>query len=381
MSVVKGRSPRVALCHEWLTTYGGSEQVAQRLAHVLDATDVFTFTARPELAAELFPGRRVHVSRWGTGSAREHWQRYLPVMPWAWSMLDLGGFDLVVTSSHACANAIRVPPGTLHVSYCHTPMRYAWRWREELGRVPPLARPAWPAAAAALRRADRSWARRVDLFIANSRHVADRIKGAYGRDALVVHPPVDTDFWTPSEDGRRDDYFLVAGRLVAYKRADVAVRAAGMARVRLVVAGDGPELPRFERMATPGVEFVRNPSRDELRELYRRARALVVPGVEDFGMTMIEAQACGTPVVARRAGGAVEAVLDGRTGLLYDGAWPEALAAALRRFDHDGCNESAVRGHARRFDVAEFDAAIATLLERVQSDEWRGERPVVGEAA
>jgi glycosyltransferase involved in cell wall biosynthesis len=367
---------RVALCHEWLTTYGGSEQVAQRLADVLDPTDVFTFTARPDLAADLFPGRRVHVHRWGKGSAREHWQRFLPVMPRAWSRLDLSGYDLVVTSAHSCVNAIRVPPGTLHVSYCHSPMRYAWRWREEMGRAPSLARPAWPAVAAALRRADRSWAQRVDLFIANSGHVADRIRAAYGREAEVVHPPVDTDYWTPEPGGLRDDYFLVAGRLVAYKRADVAVRAAGLAGVKLVVAGDGPELARLERLATPGVEFLRSPSRDELRDLYRRARALVVPGVEDFGMTMIEAQACGTPVLAHRAGGALEAVLDGRTGMLYEEASPYALAEAMIGFGAVSYDPAALRLHAARFGLDEFEDAITGIVERVHATRSRQVRSV-----
>lgn len=354
---------RVALCHEWLATYGGSEQVARRLAEVLEATDVFAFTARPELAAELFGGRRVHVHRLGaTAAARDHWQRFLPAMPRAWSRLDLGGFDLVVTSAHACANAIRVPDGAVHVSYCHTPMRYAWRWRDELSRVPLPARPAWPLVAAALRRADRRWARRVDLFVANSRHVADRIRAAYGREAAVVYPPVDTSYWTPDPDVAREDAFLVAGRLVAYKRADVAVRAAALARARLVVAGDGPETARLRRLAGPSVEFVASPTRDELLRLYRSARALVVPGVEDFGMTMVEAQACGTPVLAYGRGGAREAVLDGRTGILYDDPTPESLAAAMLRFDPDALDAAAVRAHAERFDVSEFDAGIRQVV-------------------
>jgi glycosyltransferase involved in cell wall biosynthesis len=353
---------RVAICHEWLTTYGGSEQVAQRLAHVLDASDVFTFTARPELARELFPGRTVHEHRLGSlPSAREHWQRYLPVMGRAWSRLDLSGFDVVVTSAHSCVNAIRVPEGAVHLSYCHTPMRYAWAWREELGRVPRAARPLWPAVAAGLRRADRTWACRVDLFLANSEHVAGRIRRAYGREALVVYPPVDTSFWTPGDGDHRGDAFLLAGRLVAYKRAEVAVRAAELAGVRLVVAGDGPELVRLRQVAGPQTEFVVAPGRDALRELYRRSRALVVPGVEDFGMTMVEAQACGTPVLAFDAGGAREAVADGRSGALYADPSPAGLAAAMLGFDPDRYDAARVRAHAEHFDVSEFDAAICKI--------------------
>jgi glycosyltransferase involved in cell wall biosynthesis len=354
---------RVALCHEWVTTYGGSEQVAQRLARVLGVRDVFVFAARPELARELFPDQRVHVHRWGAGRlGREHWQRLLPIMPHAWSHLPLDGYDAVVTSSHACVNAIRVPPGVPHISYCHTPMRYAWEWRRELARVPAPVRPLWPAAAAWFRRADRRWARRVTRFVANSRHVAERIRDDYGREADVVYPPVDTTYWTPPADDGRSEAFLVAGRLVAYKRVDLAIRAADAAGVPLVVAGDGPELPRLRRIAGANVTFVVDPQRDELRELYRRARALVNPGVEDFGMTMIEAQACGTPVIALGRGGATEAVADGVTGRLYADPDPGALAAVLRSFEPERFDGAAIRAHAQRFDATRFDDAIARIV-------------------
>jgi glycosyltransferase involved in cell wall biosynthesis len=195
--------------------------------------------------------------------------------------------------------------------------------------------------------------------------VAGRILADYGREAQVVPPPVDTSYWTPAADARRDDYFLVAGRLVAYKRVDVAVRAAGLAGVRLVVAGDGPDLPRLRRLAGVGVEFVQRPERDSLRELYRRARALVVPGVEDFGMTMVEAQACGTPVVAYGVGGATEAVADGITGIHYAHPSPEHLASVLRRFDRSAYDGQAIRRHATRFDAAVFDAGIRAIVEGV----------------
>jgi glycosyltransferase involved in cell wall biosynthesis len=358
----------VALCHEWTTTFGGSEQVAQRLAMVTGASDVFVFTGRPELAAELFPGRTVHEHRLGaTAAAREHWQRFLPVMPRAWSRLDLSGFDLVITSAHACVNAIRVPENALHVSYCHTPMRYAWQWREELGRIPPAARPAWPMIAAGFRRADRAWSRQVDMFIANSHHVASRIRAAYGREAAVVHPPVDTSYWTPGRNGRRDAYFLVAGRLVAYKRAAIAVKAARIAHRPLVVAGDGPEIGHLRRVAGPETTFVASPDRATLRDLYRGARALVVPGVEDFGMTMVEAQACGTPVLAFGVGGAREAVVNGATGALFADQRAESLAAAMRRFDADDFDPAALRAQAERFDSSVFDARIRAIVDAVMA--------------
>ncbi|MEX1046946.1 MAG: glycosyltransferase [Actinomycetota bacterium] len=351
----------IALCHEWITTYGGSEQVAQRLAETLDIDDVYTFAARPELARELFPNRKVHAYTLGK-TGREHWQRLLPIMPHAWSRLDLSAYEVVITSSHSCSNAIRVAPGTVHISYCYTPMRYAWNWRSEVGRLPFALRPAWPPMAAILRRADRAWAQRVTAFVAISKHVASRILTFYGRDAEVVYPPVDTSYWTP-EGNERGDYFLCAGRLVAYKRIDTAVRAAEMTGQRLVVAGDGPELRRLQRMAGDRTEFVVNPSNEELRNLYRQARALVFPGLEDFGLTMIEAQACGTPVIAFGEGGAAEAVGDGETGTLYREPTEVALAEAMRGFDPDRFDPAAIRRHAERFGVPRFEKEIRAVVD------------------
>ena len=358
-------SPRIALCQEWITTYSGSEQVARRIAAALNIEDIFSFVADPALAETFFPGRRVSVSRWNRHPfALSHWQYLLPAMPGYWKRVDLRSYDVVITSSHALVNSIRVPPGARHICYCHTPIRYGWNWRTELGRIPAPLRPAWPGIAAMLRRVDSRNARRVDRFIANSRNVARRIARNYGRDADVIYPPIDVDYWTPGDTDRREDYFLYAGRFVAYKRPEIAIRAAQKAGVRLVLAGGGPDEAALRRLAGPETSFVLSPSNDELRELYRNARALVYPGVEDFGMTLVEAQACGTPVIARAEGGALEAVVDGRTGLLYEPMGPpeEALAAALGRFDPADYDRADLRGHAESFRAEAFDAAIRAVL-------------------
>lgn len=351
--------------------------MAGRLAAILGAGDVFTFAAQPALARNLFAGRTVHAHRLGlTALGRERWPWLLPAMPEAWARLDLSRFDLVVTSAHSCVNAIRIPVGARHVSYCHTPMRYAWDWRTEIRRIPPPLRPAWPAVASALRRADRRWAQGVTAFIANSRHVAARIRACYGRDATVVHPPVDVRFWTPSSRGkRREEFFLFAGRLVPYKRPDVAVRAARLAGAQLVVAGAGPELRRLRRLAGEHVRFVVHPSRDVLRDLYRRARAVLNPGVEDFGMTMAEAQACGTPVIARAAGGAMDIVADGGTGVLYEDASPAGLSAVLREFDPGAFPTDDTRSSAERFAPERFDDGVLRVIANVA----RSERSVEGD--
>lgn len=360
---------RVALCHEWLTTLGGSDICAARIASLLDVDKVFVFTRRDALAKELFDGRDLETANrlgdWGV--VREHWTWFLPAMPWAWKRVDLHGFDVVITSSHACTNAVRVPSGTAHISYCYTPMRYAWDWRRESRRLPVPLQVVWAAVARAFRSADRRWAQKVDAYIAISRTVADRIRQFYGRDALVVYPPVDTRFWTPAPAERRD-FFLAAGRLVGYKRFDIAVEAFSASGMPLVVAGSGPELRRLQQRAGPNVRFEVQPTRERLRDLYRTARALVFPGVEDFGLVPVEAQACGTPVVALGQGGATETVRDGVTGVLYEGDAPEALLEGVKRVEAMDLDPAVIRTNSERFDVAvfdrEFQGAIRSALSR-----------------
>jgi glycosyltransferase involved in cell wall biosynthesis len=354
---------RIAVCHEWTLSRYGSENVAARLAEVFGACDVFTFAADEDVVKDVFGDRDVRTSRLGrTAFARRHWRWVLPVMSRWWRRLDLGDYDVVVTCSHATVNSIRVRPGALHVSYCCTPMRYAWDWRAELGRFPPVLRPLWPAIAAVLRRSDARRARNVDVFLADSAYVADRIERYYGRSSVVVYPPVDTEFFTPASEVTKQDFFLYAGRLVAYKRPDVVVGAARRAGVRLVVAGGGPELERLRRIAGPTVEFRPDPSGNDLRDLYRRARALVFPGVEDFGIVIVEAQACGTPVIAYGAGGALETVRDGVTGMHYHDPSPDGLVAAIRDFVPSAYDPVAIRAHAETFAIDRFDVAIREVV-------------------
>ena len=360
-------SASVALCHEWTLRHAGSEKVASALAELIQPTAVYTLAGIAEVAAEVFPGQQVVTTKVGMRpGVQRRWDRMLPLLHAGWRSLDLSDFDVVVTSSHSCVNAVRVGPQTRLVSYCHTPMRYAWEWRQELERVPRPLRPAWPAVAGGLRRIDRSVAARVDLFVANSRFVADRIQRAYGRPAHVVAPPVATDFYTPPGDdptgSDRDDYFLVAGRLVDYKRADLAVRAAAMAGVPLVVAGDGPQVARLRSIAGPQCRFVPSPADDDLIHLYRRARALVYPGIEDFGITPVEAMACGTPVLALGRGGVTDSVVDGVSGRFVADQEVEAFAQALRDWPVEWSRE-ACRTVAEGFSQEHFAQAMTALLE------------------
>lgn len=351
--------------------------MAARLADALGICDIYVFTAEPALVEHLFRGRNVRLAH-AIGSlrlSRRRWQWFLPFMPFAWRRLKLGTYGAVVTSSHACVNAIRVRPGALHISYCHTPMRYAWEWRSEMRRVPPMLRLAWPLIAALLRMQDRIAARHVTHFVANSQYVAGRVRRNYGRSAFVIYPPVDIDFWTPKRDVEDRTFFLFVGRLVAYKRVEIAVDAATRSSLPLVVAGAGPEMTRLKRRAGPSVTFVGQPSRDQLRDLYRSARALVFPGVEDFGMTAVEAQACGTPVIAFAGGGALETVVDGVTGMLYRDPTVDGLARAMASLDPRLYRVEAMRQHVSRFSAERFDEEIQSFVQQALRDSSKSFAP------
>jgi glycosyltransferase involved in cell wall biosynthesis len=355
----------VALCHEWTLRPAGSEKVASVIADLVQPDAVYTIAGRREAAETVFPHQSVHAPRIGQRPAiHTRWDLMLPFLHAGWSSLDLGAYDVVITSAHSCVNAVRVSDATTVVSYCHTPMRYAWVWREELRRVPMPLRPVWPLAAAALRATDRHVARKVERFVANSKFVADRIHDAYGCESDVVHPPVATDFYTPPAEGvERGDYFLLAGRLIGYKRPEIAVEAARMAGVRLVIAGKGWMEKELRSMAGPETTFVGDPTDEELRELYRMARALVFPGTEDFGITPVEAMACGTPVLAYGAGGVAESVVDGVSGRLLELRTPEAFAEAMRDWPdwpRDACREVAAGFSTRQFR-RRFAAVLADL--------------------
>jgi glycosyltransferase involved in cell wall biosynthesis len=357
-------SRRVALVHEWLTTWGGSESVLASLVRVYGGAPLFTLLARPdERTRSTFGHLDVRTTWLDRVPGIRHGYRFaLPFMPHAWRTHDLAGYDVVLTSSHSMAKSVRVPDG-LHVCYCHSPPRYLWDLNEE-----------YRAGSAALlrgsilerlRREDLRGATGVDHFVANSRFVAGRIDRIYGRPADVVYPPVDVDGFTP-EPGAGTHY-LAGGRLVAYKRIDRVVEAANRARLPLVVFGDGPERRRLEALAGPSVRLVGAVGNGELRALLRDCRAFVFPGIEDFGILPVEAQAAGRPVVALAEGGATETVLHGATGLLYEEDSLEGLVDALVRADRRDWDPAACARNARRFSRERFEREIGGLVDQLSA--------------
>lgn len=344
---------RVAITTDWMDTFGGGERVLHELHRMYPDAPVYTTVYRPQALPADMRGMDVRTSfiQRLPGIRRSH-MAFLPLMPMAFEQFDFSGFDMVVTTSSACAKGVITPPGTANVCYCHTPCRYIWDLYHEYTRGR-LAAPLIAPVAHWLRMWDRSSSDRVDHFVANSREVAGRIRRHYSRDSEVIHPPVDVDRIRPN--GRApEDFYLVVSRLVGYKRADLAVQAATRLGRRLVVVGGGPELKRLRALAGPTVEFRGRLSDPEVADLYARCRALLFPGLEDFGIVPVEVQAAGRPVIAYGRGGALDTVVDGVTGTLFAEQSVEALAAAIEDHEARAWDPAACRRNAERFDAAEF---------------------------
>ncbi len=360
---------KVALVHDWITARRGGEKVLESLCRVFPQADVFTLFYQPEKAgavAENLKGHRITTSPLARlPGAGRFYRNLLPLLPAAIESFDLRGYDLVVSSSHCVAKGARVPPGAPHICYCHTPMRYVWDTADDyfrFGRFRRLRKAALEAMKERLREWDRRSSGGVTHFLANSENVRQRILRAYGREATVLYPPVDTDFFTPGPDDSGGGYLLIVSALEPYKRVDLAVRAIGRTGKRLVVAGTGSQQRALGRMAAPGVEFTGWVGDERLRELYRGCRAVLFPGLEDFGIVPVEAQACGKPVVAYGAGGALETVLPGRTVLFFAEQTEESLTAAVAALDHLAFDRDAARANSLRFSRIRFEEAVAQVL-------------------
>ena len=362
-------APKVALVHDWLTGMRGGEKVLEAIAELYPQAPIYTLFHFPGSVSPALESHAIHTSFLQRAPAlRRHYRRYLPLFPTAVESFDLDRYELLISSSHCVAKGAIPAPHAYHVCYCHTPMRYAWDQRHAY--FPPGRGPIALLRAlvlAALRTWDAGTAPRVDRFIANSRFVAARIRRYYGRDADVLAPPVDVDFYTPGSAAASDDrtgrgYALAVAAAVPYKRLDLAVAACAKLGLPLRIVGGGPAEDRLAA-AAGDVQVLGRVGDDELRELYRGARCLVQPGVEDFGISAVEALACGTPVVALGAGGVRDIVVDGEHGVLYRPAGDaDALAAAIDKSERIRFNLLNLRHRAEGFAPARFVAGLHTLL-------------------
>jgi glycosyltransferase involved in cell wall biosynthesis len=358
---------KVALVHDWLTGMRGGEKVLHTLCERYPDADIFTVVHRKGTVSPTIERHRIHTSfvQWlpfGTTRYRE----YLPLLPHVIERFDLDDYDLVVSASHCVAKSAVVPGRARHLCYCFSPMRYAWDQFEAYfgaARVGRLAsRTVYRPVMARLARWDASTAARVHRFVAISQHVAARIRRYYNRDATVVYPPVDTAFFHRAhvEPG---SHVLVVSALVPYKRIDLAIEACQRLRLPLRIVGTGPERAALERQAGPSATFLGWLSDEAIRDEYRQARAVLLPGEEDFGIVPVEAQACGRPVVALGRGGALETVVDGCTGVFFDTPSAESLMEALERVTAMPVDPVAIRQHAERFSRATYDAVMSTVID------------------
>jgi glycosyltransferase involved in cell wall biosynthesis len=365
---------QLAVAHDWMVTYAGSERAVEEIVRAYPDARLLTALVErerlPQTLRRAEPSFLQHVP-----TATRHHEWLLPAMPLAWSMRrPIAGVDAVVSSSHACAKAVRIADGIPHLCYCYTPMRYAWDFESEKQRFPTAVRPAARILMSWFRRWDRATAEKVDEFVAISTAVAERIARCYGRSARVIFPPVQTDRFTPG--GERSDAFLYVGRLVGYKRPDLVVSAFAGLRDRLLVVGEGHLLPSLRRRATPNVTFLGHVDEQELLDLYRTARALVFPAEEDFGIAMVEAQACSTPVIGLDRGGARDIVADGVTGWLVEQPTVESVRTAIRRAATEHLDPAEIRRRAERFSAARFRTEFTQAVDEMVEATRRQKRPL-----
>jgi len=355
-----------ALVHDWLTGMRGGEKVLEVLCERFPDAELFTLLHVPGSVSPVIEARPIHTSplQHLPGIAR-YYRECLPIFPALVERFDLRRFDLVISSSHCVVKSVVVPPTARHICYCHTPMRYAWDQfdayfgPDRLGRA---GSAVMKRVMGRLARWDRDTSGRVNRYVTNSQHVAGRIRRYYNREATVVYPPVDTEFFRPNS-AASERYALVVSALVPYKRIDLAIDACRLAHVPLKIVGTGPDRARLERQPGTDVEFLGRRSNDEIRALYQRAGVVLLPGEEDFGIVPLEAQACGRPVVAYARGGALETVIPEETGFLVQDASPAAFADAIRRTVDHPFDTARIRQHAERFGRARFGDAMMALVE------------------
>ncbi len=367
---------KTALVHDWLNQLGGAEDVLEALVDLYPAAPVYTslyWRDRMPAHWQAWDIRTAFIDRMPFAHRKQ--QLYFPFYPFAFEQFDFSGYDLILSNKSGFCHGVISGPETLHICYCLTPTRYVWRYfqyaeQENLGTA---VRKILPLFLTSLRQWDRLAADRVDHFIAISQEVRRRIAKIYRRDSTIIYPPVNTTQFEPSS--RVDDYYLIVGRLVPYRRIDLLIEAFNRLGRPLAIAGSGRDRERLEALAGPTIQFLGYVPDAELPDLLARCRAFVFPGEEDFGIAPLQANAAGRPVIAYAGGGALETVIPGRTGALFDEQSVEAIVAAVEAFDTDSTDSRVVRAHAQQFDTAVFKQRLSQFVEQ-RLDAHRAEQRV-----
>lgn len=355
---------KIALLHYWLTNMRGGEMVFSEICKMFPHGDIFTHAAIPSKLNSDIRSHNINesfIAKLPLG--RKHCQKYLPVMPTALKRWDFSEYDLIISSESGPVKGINKPPACRHICYCHTPMRYLWDMYDEYynstGIVGKIAMTVFRKY---LQNYDLKSSECVDQFIANSKFVADRIKRIYKRDAVVVYPPVDIDFFKNCPQMERK-HFLYVGALVCYKRPDLVVKAfSKLQNEKLIIVGNGSLYKELRKIATSNVEFISNPNRLKIRELYASAKALVFPGIEDFGIVPVEAQATGCPVIAMNIGGTAETVIDRVTGIHIEEQNQERILQAIEELSAMVINKEAMLSHVKKFSTTKFNYKFSSIV-------------------
>lgn len=360
---------KTAIVHDYLNQYGGAEKVLEAIHGLFPDAPVYTSIFDSQKMPAHFRSMDIRTSfMQRLPLSSRLYRTYMPLYPLAFERLVLSGYDLVVSSSSAWAKGVLTSPEAMHICYCHSPMRFAWSYEEYVWpeKSIPLRRSLLPLILSYVRLWDEISANRVDHYIANSKAVSRRIAKYYKRTAEVINPPVDVEAFEP--ESSYDDYYLVLSRLMPYKRLDIVVEAFSTLGLPLKVIGTGRDHDRLKSMATDNVEFLGFVEGPRMRRYLARCRALLFPGEEDFGITAVEAQAAGRPVIAYGAGGALESVIDGVTGVFFDRQEPESVVSAVRKFNPERFDSRIIRKHAEGFGRAAFQEKLKAFIEGKMND-------------
>ncbi len=359
---------RIALVHDYLNQYGGAEKVLEAFVEIFPDAPIYTLLYDKKVVDKFFSGKKIKTSfLQRIPFIRKHHRLFPPLMPLAVERLDLSDYDVVLSDSAAFGKGVITRPNTLHVCYCHTPIRYAWDDSHKYIRefsMKKIAKIFVPIFMNYLRLWDREAAYRVDKFICNSNFVAQRIKKYYKQESEVIYPPVDTDIFNlNNKTDKEQDYFLMVGRLLPYKRFDMAIEAFNKLELPLKIIGNGPEMRKLKKMANWNIEFLGEKNNQELKQCYQNCRALIFPQEEDFGIVALEAMACGRPVIAYRGGGALESILEGKTGVFFDEQTVGSLIEAVKKFEDLKFDSRAIYQHALKFNKENFTKKIKEFID------------------
>ncbi|MCI0599708.1 MAG: glycosyltransferase [Beijerinckiaceae bacterium] len=356
---------RVAIVHYWLVSMRGGEKVLESICKLFPEADIFTHVYDPAAVSETIRRHEVHTTFINSlPFARRYYKKYLPLMPIALEQIDLRGYDLVISSESGPAKGVIPPASSIHICYCHSPMRYTWNmFHDYRGRAGLLTKLVMPPLAHYLRSWDVIASTRVDHFVANSKTVAARIAKYHRREAKVIHPPVDVDLFDSVPATDVEEYYLLAGELVAYKRPELAVEAFNSVRRRLIVIGGGEMLTQIRKMAGPTVTVLGSQPFEVLRHHYARCRALIFPGEEDFGIVPVEVMASGRPVIAYRRGGLTETVIEGISGLFFEDQSVAAIERAIHKFEQMHFDQKTIKAQAQKFRSDRFASEFTAIVE------------------